>query len=296
MKSINKLQNIKLLFLLNNMLLDRSELLKYKKKQGIYSLYNKINNKYYIGSTTKCLYDRISRYYKPSELNSSNRIINKALLKYGYENFSILILETYTNESNTYILNREQFYLDLLKPIYNVAKIAGNTSGVLHTEETKMKLRELKLGTLLNESAKENMRIKLLGNTNSLGHIHSDFSKLKMGKSRENPIYVYNINNEFIYKLDSYNNAATHFECNRSSISKYTNSNLIFKNNYYLKSKILIKIELYDINYNLIQLFDKYNEIALYLNVNISSIYSYIKSERLFLEKYYIKVIKDFPN
>lgn len=48
-------------------------------------------------------------------------MIHKALLKYGYSNFSLEILE-YCNQRD--IVKREQYYLDLLKPDYNILKKA----------------------------------------------------------------------------------------------------------------------------------------------------------------------------
>lgn len=65
-------------------------------------------------------------------------IISKALLKYGYSNFKLEILE-YCNEDN--LRNREQHYLDLLQPEYNILKIAGSSLGFKHNEESLSKLR-----------------------------------------------------------------------------------------------------------------------------------------------------------
>lgn len=39
------------------------------------------------------------------------------------------------------ILSREQHYLDLLKPYYNMLKIAGSSFGYKHTDETILKLK-----------------------------------------------------------------------------------------------------------------------------------------------------------
>lgn len=55
--------------------------------------------------------------------------ICKALLKYGYSNFSISILEYYDSNNR---LVREQYYIDLLQPEYNILKKAGSSVGYLH--------------------------------------------------------------------------------------------------------------------------------------------------------------------
>jgi len=60
------------------------------------------------------------------------------LVKYGYSNFSFEILE-YCNKNE--ILVREQYYLDTLKPEYNILPTSGYPLGYKHTEEAKAKLR-----------------------------------------------------------------------------------------------------------------------------------------------------------
>ena len=65
--------------------------------------------------------------------------INKALLKYGYSGFKLDILE-YCNKDEA--VAREQYYLDLLNPEYNILKKAGSTLGFRHSDETIAKLKE----------------------------------------------------------------------------------------------------------------------------------------------------------
>jgi group I intron endonuclease len=68
--------------------------------------------------------------------------MERALLKYGFSNFSLEILE-YCNLKD--LLIREQYYLDILKPEYNIVKIAGSTLGYKHTEESLKKMRDFVL-------------------------------------------------------------------------------------------------------------------------------------------------------
>jgi group I intron endonuclease len=62
-------------------------------------------------------------------------IINKALKKHKHSNFSLEIIE-YCEPSD--LIAREQFYLDLFKPEYNILQIAGSSAGYKHSEETKL--------------------------------------------------------------------------------------------------------------------------------------------------------------
>lgn len=69
-------------------------------------------------------------------------LIYSALLKYGYSQFKLDILE-YCDPKE--LLVREQYYLNVYSPDYNILKIAGSSLGFKHSEETllKFKLREL---------------------------------------------------------------------------------------------------------------------------------------------------------
>lgn len=60
----------------------------------IYKIVNKINKKIYIGETTKSLEKRQSDYLKETKYKKDpNRIIIRAMQKYGFENFEFIILK-----------------------------------------------------------------------------------------------------------------------------------------------------------------------------------------------------------
>ena len=66
-----------------------------------------------------------------------------ALLKYGYSKFSLEILEYCSPEI---VIEREQYYIDLYKPEYNILKVAGSSLGRKTLEATKAKISAAKLG------------------------------------------------------------------------------------------------------------------------------------------------------
>lgn len=125
-----------------NMYLNKNVIYKENKdKCGIYRLTNDLNNKSYVGSSVY-LNRRFTYYYCLScmekKVNGGSSIrIYRALLKYGYPNFSLDILEYC--EPNVKNL-REQYYIDLLKPEYNILKKVGSNIRFKHLEETKLRM------------------------------------------------------------------------------------------------------------------------------------------------------------
>jgi len=65
--------------------------------------------------------------------------ICKALVKYGYSEFSLVIIE-YCDPENC--VEREQYYIDTVEPEYNILKFAGSNKGFKHSEETLAKLKD----------------------------------------------------------------------------------------------------------------------------------------------------------
>src|SRR5690606_37114347 len=106
-----------------------------KEKTGIYMWINKINGKRYVGSA-KNLKSRLLVYYNYKKLQE-NMSINKALLKYGYASFSFIVLEYCSQEV---LVQREQHYLDLLQPEYNILVYAYSSLGFKHDKDTLYKM------------------------------------------------------------------------------------------------------------------------------------------------------------
>jgi group I intron endonuclease len=55
------------------------------------------------------------------------------------------------------LIKREQYYINLLKPKYNIMKIAGSRLGSGHTEETRAKMSILRTGKKHSEETKAKM-------------------------------------------------------------------------------------------------------------------------------------------
>jgi|ERR1700712_181361 len=116
--------NYKLPAVYHDLLADKSSILKKTKgKTGIYMLTNKITKKFYIGKSSN-LRTRLYEYYSPhlKDLASSS-LICKALIKFGFNNFSLSILEYCKTDV---LATREQYFISALKPQYNIRKSVSN--------------------------------------------------------------------------------------------------------------------------------------------------------------------------
>lgn len=128
--------------LYTNLELEKSKItIENKKKSGVYKWTNKINGNCYVGSSTN-LSNRFYWYLnlKVMLTNSKVSLIARAIIKYGYSNFQLEILE-YCDPAK-----REQYYLDYLKPAYNILTTAGSKLGIKHSVETKQKISKSLLG------------------------------------------------------------------------------------------------------------------------------------------------------
>jgi group I intron endonuclease len=104
---------------------DKEEL----KQSGIYIIKNLINNKIYVGSTCVTFLNRI--YNHTLDLNRNkhcNKYLQRAWNKYGNDNFVFEILEI-CYPDKIFTLKKEQKYLDILHPEYNICKIAKSVKG-----------------------------------------------------------------------------------------------------------------------------------------------------------------------
>lgn len=122
-------------------------------KTGIYRWTNKATGKFYIGSAIN-LKNRFINYYNTfyleKKVKGNNSIIYKSLLKHGYPNFTLDILEYCCIQD---LIAREQYYLNNLNPEHNILKTGGSLLGFKHSETTIEIMRNAKLGKTRSEKA-----------------------------------------------------------------------------------------------------------------------------------------------
>lgn len=137
---------------------------------------NLVTGDFYIGSAITGKMP--NRFHKHLFGFSGSKLVAAAVKKYGLSNFAFIVIKTLpyvvSKEENKVLLSLEDKYISILKPIYNLAPKAGNTLGIKHTEDTRLKMRlnysserreaigALNRSKTLSIDTKELMRIKAL--------------------------------------------------------------------------------------------------------------------------------------
>lgn len=81
------------------------------KLSGIYKITNKINGKFYIGSSNSIFYRWLNHASDLTNGNHTNYKLQRAFNKYGLESFSFDVIELHPGEG---LNKREQYYLDTM--------------------------------------------------------------------------------------------------------------------------------------------------------------------------------------
>jgi group I intron endonuclease len=110
----------------------------------IYIIRSKIKPyRIYIGSAVDFVSRKIS-HKKDFKRGHPNRILQSHANKYGVDDLVFEIAER-VNDSDTLLL-REQYWIDLLNPFFNICKIAGSRKGVMASISTKLKMSKSRKG------------------------------------------------------------------------------------------------------------------------------------------------------
>lgn len=202
-----------------------------KGKSGVYKWTNKINGKIYIGSSVN-LSNRLRNYFNISYLSDLKdiMIIYKALLAHGFDNFKLEILE-YCNPSE--LIEREQYYIDLLKPEYNILKVAGSSLGVKRSIETIAKIRAGALSRSEEALAKNREHLRVLNASQKhKEHLLKLNTSLEQISKTAKPVYVLNMDNGESIEYRSITQAANSYNVHPETVRRCIKGNKLLLNKY----------------------------------------------------------------
>lgn len=143
--------------------------------------------------------------------------ISAGILKYGLDNFKLEILEYCLPEIT---LSREQYYLDLYRPEYNILKVAGSSKGYKHTTESKSR----KSSHVVSEETLNKMSQR----------IQNDATKAKISTSLGISVQVLDTTNEESIVFEYKKLASEYLGRSDSTIGRYIKSKKLLFNRYFI--------------------------------------------------------------
>ena len=207
-----------------------------KGKAGIYMWTNTVNGKRYIGSSVD-LSKRFRKYFSTSYLEDFEDImlIYKALLAHGFDNFKLEILE-YCKPSE--LIEREQYYIDLLNPEYNILKVAGSSLGVKRKRETILKIRAAALNRSEEARAKNREDLKKLhASPEHKDHLAKLNASLVHISKTAKPVSVLNTETQESIEYRSMTQAAKFFNVRTEAVRRCIKGNKLLLNKYQITYK-----------------------------------------------------------
>jgi len=118
------------------------------QKSGIYTITHIASGRQYVGQSSQ-IRDRWL-FHKSSlrREKSANRFLQNAWTKHGELAFEFRLIEE-CESTDAALCAREQFWIDALKPVFNLAPVAGTTRGIKHpprSDEFRRRQSEAKKG------------------------------------------------------------------------------------------------------------------------------------------------------
>lgn len=171
-----------------------------EKLHGIYEIRNTSSNKIYVGSAVNLNSRRRDHTDTLRRGAHHNRHLQRAFNKYGGSSFVFSVLEFV--EDKTRLIEREQYYIDTLKPDYNILPTAGSLLGFKFSGESKRKMSESRKGIVMSEETRRKMSAWQIGRINSeeykrkqraiqkgrKGRPHSEEEKRKISESNKGKV------------------------------------------------------------------------------------------------------------
>lgn len=215
-----------------------------KNKGGIYIIINKLSRNYYIGSASiNNIYTKFTNHM----LNyHGSKLVKRAILKDGLNNFIFGILEYYPNykeidnvnfnikDINLYrnnLFDLETMYLTSLMPKYNILREANTSIGYKHTDETIEKLkstfsneRRLLLSKLQSErkgkwSEESKDKLRQIAFNRPKDYL-SDKGRLRISTINSLKINIYDLNNNYLCEFKNINTASHYLCCSNKTIKR----------------------------------------------------------------------------
>lgn len=177
------------------------------KAYDVYKITNKINNKVYIGITSKGISARWKEHLYNAEHGCPFKLHN-ALRKYGKENFTIELIDFCNSWEE--LTEKEKFYIAQYRSTedefgYNLTEGGDGTIGRIVTDETREKIRQKAIGREVSDETRQ--KLSEAGKVRTEGR-ENYWNSGNVGKRPKKPILQYTKEGNFIKEFEGVNVAA----------------------------------------------------------------------------------------
>lgn len=153
---------------------------RWQAKSGIYIL--RIGDGLYIGSAV-LLQKRLRQHFNDLRAGRhTNKHLQRAFDKHGGIDFEVIEIVSEPQQ----LVAREQFYIDTLKPRYNIAPTAGSQLGFRHSAQSRALISRIQIGRKMSLETRRNMSAAKLGVKLTPEH-RRNIAASKMGE--KNPFF-----------------------------------------------------------------------------------------------------------
>ena len=192
---------------------------------------------------------------------------------------------TRAEEKKKILLHREQYYLDNINPSLNICKIANSPLGVKRNKIFSTNLSVSRKGRKHKSYIRFSIIPKIITNKTRV---------LLSERVRGVRVKVFDQSNNLISQFPNMKAAANYLSVNPSTISNIFKTGKSYDNLIYKFEVKDIKIRVYNSNKKLVNILDNLKKASLFYNVPSTTMYRYIKSGKIYKDKYYFVSGKDY--
>ena len=203
--------------------------------------------------------------------------IYSSILKYGYSNFRLEILE-YCDKK--FLINREQYYIDLLNPEYNILRKAGSRFGYKVDYATKKAISIASRGRKI-------LRESLFKCSNVIKMVSSN-TKLKLSlRGQGVNVKVFDKEKNLMHSFPTLSIASKYLGVHRQTMSRILNKGISYDDYIYEFGVKDLRIWIYSSDYELIEILENAKKTSIVYSIPRSTLSNYIKSGKLYKNKFY---------
>lgn len=228
---------------------------------------------------------RISNWNKDYYNNNGSLIFYNSVLKYGWNKFKFGVLEYVSlcdnkDRNKTVLLQREQYYLNLINPSLNICKIAGSPLGVKHGISFSINLSKARIGKKIKIEKLQMITPKII----------TPDTRLKLSsRSAGVKVKIFDKSNNLVNEFPTMTSAAKYTGVSVRTIRRILNSGINYDNYTYKFETITgYPVVVVNIEKNTIKEYSSIRAVSRDIAISPLSISKYINTNKLLKEIYLI--------